>query len=256
MPTSSTSYITGTGNGETKIKPQIVGLDTGKHGANLNAKIAQLVKQGVYRDQSCIVLIPAFGSVPTKAVASWWNLYFPPNQPVIKVFALGMEVGAAYSSTIEAILANPDTAKFKYLCTVEHDNLPPPDGVVKLIERMDAHPEYMAISGLYFTKGEGGVPQIWGNPKESPLNFKPQLPVPGELVECCGIGMGFAVWRMEHFKNPNLKKPWFETKPGYTQDLYHWSEARKHGARCAVDCGVIVGHYDEAGKFGPPDMVW
>jgi hypothetical protein len=26
--------------------------------------------------------------------------------------------------------------------------------------------------------------------------------------------------------------------------LHFWSDARKHGHHCAVDCSVLVGHYD------------
>ena len=45
------------------------------------------------------------------------------------MFAVGMEVGEAYSQAIEAILAHPDLSKFKYILTMEHDNIPPPDGL-------------------------------------------------------------------------------------------------------------------------------
>jgi hypothetical protein len=106
------------------------------------------------------------------------------------------------------------------------------------------------LGGLYWTKGEGGVPQIWGDPRDPVLNFRPQVPVPGELVECCGTGMGFNLWRMSMFKDDRLRRPWFRTLTGIegtgvgTQDLYFWGDARKCGYRCAVDCGVLVGHLD------------
>jgi hypothetical protein len=64
------------------------------------------------------------------------------------------------------------------------------------------------------------------------------------------------------FKDERLKKPWFKTLDGSegqgigTQDLTFWSDARKYGYRCAVDCSVLVGHHDLEGKFGPADMVW
>jgi hypothetical protein len=60
--------------------------------------------------------------------------------------------------------------------------------------------------------------------------------------------MGFNLWRMSMFKDTKLRQPWFKTLAGSeglcTQDLYFWGDARKHGYRCAVDCGVLVGHYD------------
>jgi hypothetical protein len=155
-------------------------------------------------------------------------------------------------------LAHPELSQWEYLLTMEHDNVPPPDGLVKLIARMDAHPEYACVGGLYWTKGEGGVPQIWGDPKDPVLNFRPQPPDPnGGLVECCGTGMGFNLWRVSMFRDERLRRPWFVTSNGVggtgvgTQDLYFWGDARKYGYRCAIDCGVLVGHYDAQG-----DKVW
>jgi hypothetical protein len=41
-----------------------------------------------------------------------------------------------------------------------------------------------------------------------------------------------------------------------TQDLAFWNDARKYGYRCAVDCGVLVGHFDYNGSFGQKGVVW
>jgi hypothetical protein len=72
--------------------------------------------------------------------------------------------------------------------------------------------------------------------------------------------MGFNLWRLKMFRDERLRKPWFKTVADHTgvgtQDLYFWSDARKYGYRCAIDCSVKVGHYDLEGKFGPPDMMW
>lgn len=181
----------------------------------------------------------------------------PPNNKIVRLTAVGMEVGEAYSSCIASILSHPDLSNWKYILTVEHDNMPPSDGLVKLLERAEAHPEYSAISGLYFTKFFGGVSQIWGDPNDHPLNFRPQKPDPaGGLVECCGIGQGFGLFRIDMFKDERLRKPWFKTTSSkeegmYSQDLFFWSDARKHGHRCAVDCSVRVGHLDVQ-----TDIVW
>lgn len=231
---------------------EIVGFDSGFHNKNLDASVKRLVYEGAYKDLSCVVVIPALHTVATKAASSWWNLMFPPNQKVVKLFAQGMEVGEAYSQTIDQILTHPDLSTYKYILTVEADNVVPPDGVIKLLAHMEAHPEYSCIGGLYFTKGMGGVPQIWGDPKDPVLNFRPQLPVAGELVECCGTGMGFNLWRTSIFRDEKLRKPWFKTTASstegcYTQDLYFWTDARKHGYRCAVACDVLVGHVDGEG---------
>lgn len=235
------------------MTPTIISsYDGGKHNADLTNTISRLERSASYKDLRTIIIIPALNKVDTKAVASWWNLITPPNQGVCKLFAMGMEVGEAYSRTIESILAHPDLKDWPYILTIEADNVIPADGLLKLLEQMEAHPEYDCIGGLYFTKGEGGVPQIWGNPQEFPINFKPQQPDPnGGLVPCTGTGMGFNLWRTKMFKDPNLRKPWFKTIAGNegvgTQDLYFWGDAFKHGHKAAIDCSVKVGHVDGAG---------
>jgi hypothetical protein len=241
------------------MKPQLVAVDYGKHNQDLQASITRVKGTAAWKKLDTIVIIPAAGTVPTKAVASWMNLYSPPNNQLFRLWAIGMEVGEAYSQAIQNILDHPDLSKFKYILTIEHDNIVPPDGLIKLLERMEAHPEYDCIGGLYWLKGEGGHAQIWGDPRDPATNFRPQPPIPGQLVECCGTGMGFNLWRLSMFADPDLRRPWFKTQTEggiATQDLYFWADARRHGYRCAVDCSIHVGHYDLEGKFGPADMVW
>lgn len=243
------------------MKPQIIMIDPGgKHNADLKGTSARLLKGGSWKKQRVVVIIPAADTIPAKVALSHWNLAFPPNNGVVKILAQGMEVGDAYSTAIQGILDHPDLSQWEYILTIEHDNMPPGDGVIRLIEQMEAHPEFSCIGGLYFTKGYGGVAQIWGDPKDPIVNFRPQLPDPsGGLVECCGTGMGFNLWRIAMFKDSRLRKPWFftQTKNGVgTQDLVFWGDARKYGYRCAIDCSVKVGHYDLKGDFGEPDTTW
>lgn len=231
------------------MKPQLVTTDLGGlHNSDLDQTRARLIKGASWKRQRIVALIPAGESIPAKVAMALWSLAFPPNQGVVRLLAQGMEVGEAYSTAIEQVLAHPDLSQWEFLLTVEHDNLPPCDGVIKLIEQMEAHPELSCIGGLYFTKGEGGVAQIWGDPSDPIVNFRPQLPVPGQLVECVGTGMGFNLWRLSMFKDDRLKKPWFRTLAGKegcgTQDLVFWGDARKYGYRCAIDCAITVGHLD------------
>jgi hypothetical protein len=229
----------------------------GAHNADLVKTQARLLKGASWKKQRVVVILPAAASIPAKVALSHWNLAFPPNQGVVRILAQGMEVGDAYSQAIQSVLDHPDLGAWEYLLTLEHDNMPPADGVLRLIQQMEAHPEYTCIGGLYFTKGEGGVAQIWGDPRDPQLNFRPQVPDPnGGLVECCGTGMGFNLWRLQTFRDERLRKPWFKTDAGCTQDLYAWTDFKRHGYRCAIDCSVKVGHYDLEGKFGPPDFVW
>jgi hypothetical protein len=246
------------------MKPQLVMADFGgAHNQDLTETNARLLKGASWKRQRTIVIVPAADLIPAKVALSHWNLCFPPNNGLVRILAQGLEVGDAYSRAIEQILAHPDLSTWEYLLTIEHDNCPPGDGVVKLMERMDAHPELACIGGLYFTKGEGGCAQIWGDIKDPMVNYRPQPPDPkGGLVECYGTGMGFNLWRLSMFRDTRLKKPWFETYTGKdgkgvgTQDLTFWTEARKYGYRCGIDCSVKVGHYDYKGEFGSPDMMW
>jgi hypothetical protein len=216
---------------------------------------SRLDRAKAWKKQRIIVLLPTAETIAAKVALSHWNLAFPPNNAVARLLAVGMEVGAAYSTAIEQILAHPELSTWEYLLTIESDNMPPADGVLRLLERMEANPRFACVGGLYYTKGIGGVAQIWGDPHDPILNFRPQLPDPnGGLIECCGTGMGFNLWRLGMFKDKKLRRPWFvtQTKDGIsTQDLYFWTDARKYGYRCAIDCSVRVGHFDLA-----TDTVW
>jgi hypothetical protein len=241
-------------------KPQIVSISQGKHNQDLPRATERVIRGATWKKQRVVAIIPSADLIPAKVAMSLWSLMFPPNQAAHRMLALGMEVGDAYSTTIGEIVAHPELSQWEYILTLEADNLPPQDGLIRLIERMEQHKELACIGGLYWTKGEGGVPQIWGDPKDPQINFRPQPPQTGQLVECCGTGMGFNLWRMSMFKDTRLRRPWFKTVAGKeglgTQDLYFWGDARKYGYRCAVDCSVLVGHYDLEGRFGPPDTVW
>lgn len=231
-------------------------MDTGgHHNMDLSATNKRLQKDGQWKKQRIVVILPADKQMSTKVALSHWNLIFPPNNGVVRILAVGTEVGHAYSEAIQAVLDHPDLSQWEYILTIESDNMPPADGVLKLLKDMDEHPEYSCIGGLYFCKGDGGCAHIWGDPNDPILNFRPQVPVPDTVQECNGSSMGFHLWRMEMFKDERLRKPWFKTSAGAegvgTQDLYFWGDAKKYGYRTAVDTGVKVGHYDFSA-----DIVW
>lgn len=231
------------------MKPQLVLLETqGVNNAAPEATAKRIRATGAWKRQRIVVVIPAGASIPTKVYLSHCNLAFPPNNGIARIGAIGKEVGEAYSQAIEGILAHPVFKDWEYMLTIEHDNMPPADGVLRLLERMEANPKLSCIGGLYFLKGAGGHAQIWGDLKDPVLNFRPQPPDPGGgLIECNGTGMGFNLWRLSMFRDKKLRRPWFVTqkKDGIaTQDLYFWGDAKKHGYRCAIDCSVKVGHYD------------
>ncbi len=236
--------------------------DVGFHNSDLGKSSLRVLEGGSWKRQRIVVVCPASDMMPTKVAFSHMAMAFPPNQGVYRHLALGQEVGVAYSTAIAEIMAHPDLSTWEYMLTIEHDNIPPPDGVGKLLKQMEAHPEYACIGGLYWCKGYDGCAHIWGDPKDPILNYRPQVPRPGELVECCGTSMGFNLWRLSMFKDERLAKPWFKTLDGSegkgigTQDLTFWTDARKYGYRCAVDCSVLVGHYDHSGAFGIKNFTW
>lgn len=232
------------------MKPEIISMaQMGIHNTDLEASRTRVLMGATWKKQRVIVLLPSAATMSTKVALSHWNLIFPPNQAVYRMLCLGMEVGDAYSTAIEQILAHPELSQWEYVLTIESDNAPPQDGLLKLIADMDKHPEFACIGGLYWTKGVTGVPQIWGDPKDPVQNYRPQPPLPGQIVECMGTGMGFNLWRIAMFADKRIPRPLFRTKASATegvgtQDLAFWGEARKCGYRCAVDCSVLVGHYD------------
>jgi hypothetical protein len=235
----------------------VITVDFGKHNQDLEATAARLTKEGAWKKQRVVQIIPSASQIPAKAYVSHRGLITPPNQPYIPLLIENAEVGAAYEAAFDVILGNPGLREFEFVLTIEHDNIPEPTGLLKLIGHMEAHPELAAISGLYFTKGEGGAAQIWGDITDPMVNFRPQAPKPGEVVECYGLGMGFALYRMGMFRELQEKKvprPWFKTFSGQgggaTQDLYFWQHvARANGFRCAVACDVPVGHLDMTTGF-------
>jgi len=238
------------------MKPQIVTVGSGYNNENIEQMRQRLENSGSYKDLSTIIICPTRGVIPAKVVQSWMNIIKPMNQKVIgPLFAIGMEVGAAYESMFEMVLNNPELSTWKYLLTIEEDNIPPPDGLLKLYENMD---RFDVIGGLYWTKGELGQPMIYGDPAIMPKNFVPQMPRTGQIQHCNGLGMGFNLFKIDMLRK--VPKPWFKTLQEYdrqtgarvyTQDLYFYEKAAKEGFRFACDTRVLVGHYDLA-----RDMVW
>ena len=220
--------------------------------------VQRLEKEGLYKDCSTICIIPTRGVVSAQVIQNWMHMVTPMNQKFLRYWKVGLEVGEAYNQAIGEILSHPELSKWKYILTLEEDNTIPPDGLLKLINAMNEHPEFDAIGGLYWTKGEGGQPMCYGNPNTVPVDFVPQIPTPEKVTECNGLGMGFTIFRMEMFNK--IEKPWFKTlqqfDPGtgaamMTQDLYFFQKARLAGCRVGCDSRVKVGHFDAS-----TGMVW
>ena len=200
----------------------------------------RVIKSGTYRDLSTIWFTPTRDHHLDDQVVfqSWMGIQLPPNQKFGRVCIGGCEVAEAYNAVVELMLRDP--VKWKYLLTVEVDNLPPKDGLLKLYETAQ---DSDVVGGLYWFKGSGGTTMTLGNPadKDDPDSFIPQPPV-GDIQPCNGMGMGFTLFKLDMFRH--IERPWFETSPDHTQDCYFFEKAKKAGYKFAVDNRVKVGHID------------
>jgi hypothetical protein len=225
--------------------------------------------------------------IPAQVVQSWLFLLGPsnaqvgrfftegkPTEQVGTIFCQGFEVGSAYEAGLSTMLQDPNMNKVKYLLTVEDDNIPPHDGLLKLYENIcdcevPCKEHFSVVGGLYWMKGEGGQPMLFGNPEAEPtflngiqsMDFSPQIPKKDTIQECNGVGMGFTLFHTGLFQMEDVfPRPWFETKQeghlqdtvkSYTQDLFFMEKLRKKGYRVACDTRVKVGHYDHE-----TEMTW
>lgn len=218
------------------------------------------IQGSTYKDASTVIVIPTRGMISDQVVSRLLALIAPMNQKRAILFASGHEVGVAYNTMISNILANEELKKWKYIMTLEDDNLPPPDAQIRLLESIEWG-GYDAVSGLYFTKGEQNMPMAYGDPAEykrtGVLDFRPrdvrEALAAGQVMAVNGVAMGCALWRMDLFRE--FPPPWYVTVAdiipgkgvqGFTQDLWACERWVRAGKRFAVDMRVRVGHMDTA----------
>ena len=222
----------------------------GVHNTDIDKSIERVEESKMYEDLSTIIICPTRGMFPTRVIQSWMKLLKPMNQSVAgPIFAECMKVDAGYNALIRYILDNPFLSKFKYVLTIEEDNLPPTDGLLELYKSMD---KYDVVGGLYWEKTENGFPMMFGDPKKGPLDPKPQLPIKGTVQHVNALGMGFNLFKLDMFRN--IEEPWFKTvneanrEEGtvkqFTQDIYFYRKAAEAGYKFACDTSILVGHYD------------
>ena len=219
-----------------------------------------------------------FSGLHPTFVEAYKRLIRPMNVPYLEMMPSGYEVGDAYTKCIEMILATPALSSFKFILTIEYDNIIPfipntQGPLMMLYETMEKG--FDAVGGLYWTKGTPSMPLIYGDPKEKRDNaagmfkviFPSRKPKPkgwkegqvvsgewhdGDIIDCNGMGMGFTLFKLDLFKDKRFKKPWFETINDhsdkgprlYTQDLNFFEKFRGLGYKCAIDSRVKLGHLD------------
>lgn len=235
------------------------------------------VPGSTYRESSTVIITPTRGVYKTvdpasgkeveveglidrRVVSAWQGLIRPMNQKSAWFFTSGHEVGRAYDAVVKQVLDHPQLRDWQYVLTLEDDNLPPPDALLRLLETIEWG-KYDAVSGLYFTKGDVNMPMAYGDPEEykrtGVMDFKPRdvraALAMGQIMPVCGIACGCALWRMSLFRE--LPPPWYVTMNdivpgkgvvGMTQDLRFSEQLVRAGKRLAVDLRIKVGHLDVA----------
>ena len=233
------------------IEPKIlIGETVGKFNEDLDKSIKQIDKSMMYEDLSTIIITPTRGLIPARVVQSWMKLMRPVNQRTAgPIFAEAMKVDDAYNSLIRYILRHPYLSTFKYVLTIEEDNIPPSDGLIRLYEGMK---DYDVIGGLYWGKAEETFPMIFGDPNKGILDSSAQIPKKGEIQHCNALGMGFTLFKLDMFRQ--IEEPWFKTIQEkdaiggdqiFTQDFFFFRKAAEKGFKFAVDNRVLVGHYNQ-----------
>jgi hypothetical protein len=239
-----------------------------------------LIQGDTYRDMSTIVVCPTrggrpiddedstgtgrVGTIPVQVVQSWMTLIKPPNVRSGWIMVAGDEVATAYNRAIRQILEKNGT--FKYILTLEDDNIVPPHALVALLQSIELGP-YDAVGGVYFMKGGMAIPMAFGRPGArdaggeidmSPVSVSdaiiaPMDPLSGKVVEVNGLACGCTLWRLDLFRE--MEYPWFRTftrvmangdAEVMTQDLYFARKCVERGKRFALDARVLVGHLDSA----------
>ena len=225
------------------------------------------VKLNSYQNKSIVCVIPTRGSIDVEVVNSWFKLITPVNHKFTKLFMNNGNLDDAYNTALLLILNDPALSEYRYVLTMEDDNLPPADGILKLIESMLEHEQqgdkYWAISGIYWTKPSRDciehAPIAWGCVEDGEWNMKtPPLTEDGSVTPCCLIPQGFTLYDMELFRK--IEYPWFKTveftpdnhdidwESPASQDSYFFKKVWDAGLKVGVRADVKVGHLDAKTK--------
>lgn len=222
----------------------------GRHNAGL--VFDRVIKGDSYKDKSVIMSVPAIKPIAPKVMGAMLSLQTPANHKFFRVSIENCEVADAYNQAVGLILNDPELSTWSYFLTFESDNIPPPTGLLQLVNDIEEF-KLDAVGGLYWAKGEDGMPMAFGRPEDMPRNFRPFVPPPDAVTPVNGLAMGFTLFRIGLFKK--MQPPWFRTVqewiPGVamekhlTQDIDFFDRACKVGGKFGISTRVRVGHLDE-----------
>lgn len=229
------------------------------------SKLNTYIKLNSYENKSVVCVIPTRGQIDARVVNAWFKLMTPVNHSFVRLFVTGGEVADSYNTAITGIINHPELSKYKYILTMEDDNIPPADGLLKLlnamIESKKENKKYWALSGLYWTKGEDqGIPLFFGNTQNKKYNLEVVPLNENGITECCLIPQGFTLYDMDVFRKTPY--PWFKTVEDFdssqpildqavasTQDCYFFKKCFEEGLKVGVVADVKVGHLDSQTGF-------
>lgn len=229
----------------------------GKHNLQIQEEISRLRLSKSSKDLSTICIIPHSGMIPAKAAQNWFNLTAGMNQKFLPLMINGTDKNLVFNNTIVQILSNPMLNSCKFILLMDENIVPPFDGLWKLFENTD---KFDVIGGLMWQTGIEKVhAMIYGNPGSMPLNFLPIPPEKDTIMQCCGVSMGFTLFKIDIFKDTRIPFPWFRTKTisepklkkNPIPDMYFFENIGKLGYKAACDTRIRVGHYDVE-----TDIIW
>lgn len=237
----------------------------GAHGERV-AKAEDKILKTQYQDQSILAITPtrSMGSgLSPKWVSAMNHIMRPMNQKFAGPgFVCGMEIGDAYNHALKMIFSDPKYAGFKYMLTWEDDVIPEPDTLIELLA-VAIETDADVTGALYWSKGEGGFPMIYGDVNAPEINFRVVHPNQDRYIRTYGTGMGFTLFKLDQFKKyfPELEDDWFKTEQKYddvaskitahTQDLYYMEKLVHKGGTVVVAQHAKCGHYDAR-----EDVLW
>jgi len=129
-------------------------------------------------------------------------------------------------------------AGMEYLFFVDHDNILPPDILIKLLQY-----NVEVVGCLYFERRYPHLPLIYTFENDF-KTVRVEYDYPKGLVKCDVIGLGCSLFKMEVFRQ--LEEPWFcyryEGHEWGTEDIAFFHKLKDTGIPVYVDTNNTVGH--------------
>lgn len=126
----------------------------------------------------------------------------------------------------------------EYLLFVDHDNILPPDTLVRLLEY-----NVPVVGCLYFERKYPHLPLIYTF-EEDYHTVRVEYNYPKGLVKCDVIGLGCSLFKVDVFRQ--LEDPWFcykySGKTWGTEDIAFFHKLKDAGVDVYIDTTHTVGH--------------